>query len=75
VSITRLQYRLARKEGGQFLAWGDRYSTKQAAREAAPTVNRERKFAGLEPVGYVLTLPSAGSDGLDPSHFLNAEPL
>jgi len=75
VSLTRLQYRLARKEGPQFAAWGERYATKEAAREAAPAVNREREFAGLPPVDYVLTLPSSGSDDLDPSHFLNAEPL
>jgi hypothetical protein len=75
VSLTRLQYRLARKEGGQFLAWGDRYATKRTAREAAPAVNGERRFAGLAPVDYILTLPCSGSDSLDPSHFLSAEPI
>ncbi len=75
MSIHRLQYRLARRDGRQFLAWGDRYPTKEAARDAAPTVNHERRFAGLDPVDYILTLPSSGSDGADPSHFLNAEPI
>ena len=75
VAITGLQYRLARRDGPHFLACGDRYPTKEAARTAAPAVNRAREFAGLEKVDHILTLPSAGSDGADPSHFLQVEPL
>jgi hypothetical protein len=77
--VTRLEYKLARMKahrfGDQFLASGERYPTREAARLAAPMVNAERESKGLEPCTHILTLPAKDTEGIDPSHFLSAEPL
>lgn len=75
MTVTRLEYRLARKKGQQYFGCGPRYPTKAAAREAATTINRERLRAGLSPADHILALPARDADACDPSHFLSVEPV